>query len=289
MPDKRLHLVLPTGFCGGVRRALDLFRQLAASVEARPLYVLHELVHNSEVTEDMRQAGARFVNSLDDIPHGAHVFFGAHGVSRSAITTAQERGLEIHDATCPLVARIQAFAASEAPSLPLIFLGDGEHPEVQGILGHAGNRQIFLISGLDEIPSLPPLTEAIFLCQTTKDTHLVAEVLQALRRSVLHLHDASHICESVLARQEAVRRLAECCDLLLIIGSRHSANAKTLLQAASGGKAKAQIIEAAVELSPAHLDNVHDLGLASATSTPDSLVSSIINWLGHNGFKPATS
>ena len=284
MPDKRLHLARPLGFCGGVRRALDMFGQLASTPDAHPLYVLHELVHNSTVTQGMIQAGAHFVSRLEEIPAGAHVFFGAHGVSLATIEAAQANRLVVHDATCPLVARNQALAAAECPDLPLIFLGDQSHPEVQGILGHACHRQIFLISGPNEAKALPPLDEALFLCQTTLDTRLLAEVLLILRDKFPLLHDAAQICEAVKPRQEAVRQLAAFCDLLLILGSRHSANAQTLLKAATGLRAKALIIQTETELSPEMLTSVQNLGLASATSTPDSLVDDVIQYLKHAGF-----
>ena len=171
---KQLFLAEPLGFCGGVRRAVQTFEDMLKKYPGEAIYVLHELVHNSVVTESMIAKGAEFVKKVEDIPVGAVALFGAHGVTTATEEAAKQRNLRLSNAVCTLVVQLQEKAARFDPNIPLIFFGDKQHPEVQSILDHAAAHDIHVISSIDDIDSLPPLKSAVFLSQTTRNAEVVA-------------------------------------------------------------------------------------------------------------------
>ena len=282
---KKLFLAEPLGFCGGVRHAVSTFEKLRGEYPDEPIYVLHELVHNSVVTQAMRDKGAIFVNSVDEIPVGAVALFGAHGVTTATEEAAKKRNLRLSNAVCKLVVhQLQEKAASFNPDIPLVFFGDRKHPEVQSILDHAVARDIHVISSIDDVDSLPPMERAVFLSQTTRNAEIVDAIAKRLSERIPQFDNQAHVCPTVQKHQEAVRRLAQTCDAMLIIGSQHSANGRYLAELAGISTGHAQFVENAQQLKPENFENIQTLGLGTATSTPDSVIEDVIAWLHGHGF-----
>ncbi len=282
---KQLFLAEPLGFCGGVRRAVQTFEDMLKKYPGEPIYVLHELVHNSVVTESMIAKGAIFVKKVEDIPVGAVALFGAHGVTTATEEAAKQRNLRLSNAVCTLVVQLQEKAARFDPNIPLIFFGDKQHPEVQSILDHAAAHDIHVISSIEEIDSLPPMQRAVFLSQTTRNAEVVAAIAKRLGERIPQFDNQAHVCPTVQKHQVAVRRLAQTCDAMLIIGSQHSANGRYLAELAGISTGHAHLIENAQQLKPEDFENIQTLGLGTATSTPDSVIKDVIDWLHEHGFK----
>jgi 4-hydroxy-3-methylbut-2-enyl diphosphate reductase len=282
---KQLFLAEPLGFCGGVRRAVQTFEDMLKKYPREPIYVLHELVHNSVVTESMIAKGAEFVKKVEDIPVGAVALFGAHGVTTATEEAAKRRNLRLSNAVCPLVVQLQEKAARFDPDIPLVFFGDKQHPEVQSILDHAAAHDIHVISSMEEIDSLPPMQRAVFLSQTTRNAEVVAAIAKRLGERIPQFDNQAHVCPTVQKHQVAVRRLAQTCDAMLIIGSQHSANGRYLAELAGISTGHAHLIENAQQLKPEDFENIQTLGLGTATSTPDSVIKDVIDWLHEHGFK----
>jgi 4-hydroxy-3-methylbut-2-enyl diphosphate reductase len=282
---KKLFLAEPLGFCGGVRHAVSTFEKLRGEYPDEPIYVLHELVHNSVVTQAMRDKGAIFVNSVDEIPVGAVTLFGAHGVTTATEEAAKKRNLRLSNAVCKLVVQLQEKAASFNPDIPLVFFGDRKHPEVQSILDHAVARDIHVISSIDDVDSLPPMERAVFLSQTTRNAEIVDAIAKRLSERIPQFDNQAHVCPTVQKHQEAVRRLAQTCDAMLIISSQHSANGRYLAELAGISTGHAQFVENAQQLKPESFANIQTLGLGTATSTPDSVIEDVIAWLHGHGFE----
>ena len=281
---KQLFLAEPLGFCGGVRLAVQTFEDMLKKYPRETIYVLHELVHNSVVTESMITKGAIFVKKVEDIPVGAVALFGAHGVTTATEDVAKQRNLRLSNAVCPLVVQLQEKAARFDPDIPLVFFGDKQHPEVQSILDHAAAHDIHVISSIDDIDSLPPLKSAVFLSQTTRNAEVVAAIAKRLAERIPQFDNQAHVCPTVQKHQEAVRRLAQTCNAMLIIGSQHSANGRYLAELAGISTGHAQFVENAQQLKPESFENIQTLGLGTATSTPDSVIKDVIAWLHGHGF-----
>ena len=282
--EKRLFLVEPLGFCGGVRHAMELFENISARNPSAPIYVFHELVHNSIVTDELRKRNAIFVENLDDVPQNAIPLFGAHGISSSIEEEAKKRKLDYCDAVCPLVSKLQQTAASVPANLPLILFGDAQHPEVRSVLGRAASKQIFVLERLVDADKLPPLQEALFLCQTTRNHQQVKQLAELLKQRIPHLHDKSKVCDAVARRQEAIAELSSKCELMLVVASPHSSNGQRLLAIAKDKCPRSALVENEDDLNEAMLDGTFSVGVSSATSTPDSAISAIVAKLESFGY-----
>ena len=282
---KKLFLAEPLGFCGGVRHAVRTFEKMRDEYPDEPIYVLHELVHNSVVTQFMREKGAIFVDDVEAIPVGAVALFGAHGVTTATEEAAKKRNLRLSNAVCTLVVQLQEKAAAFNPETPLVFFGDKQHPEVQSILDHAAARNIYVISSIDDVDSLPPLKSAVFLSQTTRNAEIVDDIAKRLAERIPQFDNQAHVCPTVQKHQEAVRHLAQTCDAMLIIGSPHSANGRYLAELAGISTGHARLVENTQQLKPEYFDDIETLGLGTATSTPDSVIKDVIDWLHAHGFE----
>ena len=282
---KKLFLAEPLGFCNGVRLAVQRFEDMRKKYPGELIYVLHELVHNSVVTQSMREKGAIFVNSVEEIPVGAVALFGAHGVTTATEEAAKKRNLRLSHAVCPLVVQLQVKAARFDPDIPLVFFGDKQHPEVQSILDHAVAHDIHVISSKEEIDSLPLMQRAVFLSQTTRNAEVVAAIAKRLAERIPQFDNQAHVCPTVQKHQEAVRLLAQTCDAMLIIGSPHSANGRYLAELAGISTGHARLVENAQQLKPEYFDDIETLGLGTATSTPDSVIKDVIDWIHAHGFE----
>ena len=272
----RISVIEPIGFCSGVRRAVDLFKQILKTRSERPIYVLHELVHNRSVSEQMKRQGACFVEHISEVPNGSVILLGAHGCGLDVEEECKSRNLVVFDAVCPLVKQLQKTASNYKTDLPLVLLGDKSHPEVQSVINRAQGRQIFVVE--HENDALPRLDAALLLSQTTRNAAEVERVRAKLEQCVGSLESRANVCNAVLLRQKAVEELSRQCDLMLIIGSRHSANATRLLEIASANT-RAFMVEKADDIQPQWLENVRHVGVGAGTSTPDSDIKEVLEKL----------
>jgi 4-hydroxy-3-methylbut-2-enyl diphosphate reductase len=260
------------GFCGGVRRAMDAFKHLRTETPAaKPVYVLHELVHNCTVTEQMRSCGAVFIATPGELSEGATCLIGAHGVGPETEQLLRERAGCLVDATCPIVKRVQQIAAQLKSDEALVLLGVRGHPEAEGILGHAGSTRKFLVTSVAEIASLPELSKPVFLCQTTLGHEQADRVFAALRERFPNARRDGSICHASSERQSAVEELVKSIDLLLVIGSPHSSNANRLREIGECSGIPSMLIEGPEQL-PDNLSGFHRIGVSAGASTPDEQI-----------------
>lgn len=282
--EKHLFLVEPLGFCGGVRHALELFDKIAAQNPDEQIYVFLELVHNRLVTKTLLRRKAVFVESIDAIPPHSIVLFGAHGVSTAVEEEARKRNLRCYDAVCPLVLKLQRNAVSAPETMPLILFGDVQHPEIKSVLGRTSSRQFFVLEKLEDMEKLPSMEEALFLCQTTRNQQEVRQLAELLKKRIPKLHDKASVCEAVALRQAAIAELAPKCDLMLVVSSPHSSNGRRMLAIAQEKCPRAVIVEDEDDLCEKMLEGVCNVGVSSATSTPDSAINAVIAKLEALGY-----
>lgn len=251
---------------------MQSFRQLRAETPAsEPVYVLHELVHNRTVTEQMMAAGARFIASPEELPSGATGLIGAHGVGPQVEQALRARAARLVDATCPIVKKVQQAAAQILPDEALVLFGVRGHPEAEGILAHAVTPSRFLVTSVEEIAALPELSKPVFLCQTTLGHEQADRAFAALRERFPLARRAGSICHASSERQAAVEELVRQVDLLLVIGSPHSSNANRLREIGARAGVPSYLIEGPEQL-PAELTRFSRIGLAAGASTPDEQI-----------------
>ena len=274
-----LLVAAPRGFCAGVDRAIKIV-ELAIKKYGAPVYVRHEIVHNRYVVDELKKMGAIFVEELDEVPDGVPVVFSAHGVPKAVPHKAEERGLEYLDATCPLVSKVhrQAERQTEA-GRHIIFVGHAYHPEVIGTFGQVEEGQMTLVETLEDVAALKPEDpDALaFLTQTTlsvDDTHAIVAALQARFPSIVG-PKGEDICYATSNRQDAVKKIAETCELVFVIGAPNSSNSLRLVEVAERCGARAKLIQRASEIDLAWLDGVNSLGLTAGASAPEILVNEV--------------
>lgn len=281
---KCIYLAHPHGMCAGVRRALET---VSAVLErfGSPVFVLHEIVHNSLIVNALLEQGVRFADSLDEVPSGARLLFSAHGVSSSVEEEASRRGFQPIDATCPLVKKLH-HAAEEANDV-LILLGHRGHPEVEGTLGRSGARRTFLVGRKEELAALPSFSDEMqimLLAQTTLNREEVHAMELLLRERYPHLESAATVCYATTNRQKAMRLLTEKTGTVLVIGSPHSSNSNRLREIAEQAGAEAFLVERAEELPREPLLSAASVGIGAGASAPEYLVQQVIRELDRFGF-----
>jgi len=282
----RLHLANPRGFCAGVDRAIDIVER-ALELLGAPIYVRHEVVHNRYVVERLRSMGAVFVEELDEVPDGATVIFSAHGVSRAVETEANRRGLNIFDATCPLVTKVHLQVARYArEAREVVLIGHAGHPEVEGTMGRfdasLGGR-IHLVETVEDVTRLDVAAdrELGFVTQTTlsvDDTARVVEALQ-LRFTRLAAPRNEDICYATQNRQDAVKALVERCQVLVVVGSRSSSNSNRLREIAEKRGLRGYLVDGPADLDRSWFDGVTDVGITAGASAPEVLVRQVVDQL----------
>ncbi len=279
-------LARPRGFCAGVKRAISIVSK-ALELYSPPVYVLHEIVHNSHVIRELAAKGAVFVEQLEDIPAGSVTIFSAHGVSRAVTGQAAALGLRVIDATCPLVAQVhRRVIALNKKNYDVLVIGHKGHPEVEGTCGHAEGA-VHVISSVDEVEGLAVRDSARvgWVTQTTLSVDDTAAILAALRRRfpLLAEPERTDICFATTNRQKAVRRLAGMTDLLLVVGSKNSSNSNRLREVASNKGVPAYLIDTAEEIDPAWLRGARRIGVTAGASAPEHLVEQVADWLRRYG------
>jgi 4-hydroxy-3-methylbut-2-enyl diphosphate reductase len=279
-------LAKPRGFCAGVNRAISIVHQ-ALERFSPPVYVLHEIVHNTHVLEELRQRGAIFVEELEEIPSGAVTIFSAHGVSRAVAEQAHRLGLRTIDATCPLVSKVhRRMIRLYDQGYDVLVIGHKGHPEVEGTCGQvAGPVQV--VSRASEVASLQVRDpeKVGYVTQTTLSVDDTEEMLDALRRQfpLISEPERTDICYATTNRQAAVRRLADQVELILIVGSKNSSNSNRLREVAELRQTPAYLIDDAGEIDPAWLADVNTIGISAGASAPEHLVTGVIDWLRKQG------
>ncbi|MGD9583971.1 MAG: 4-hydroxy-3-methylbut-2-enyl diphosphate reductase [Lysobacterales bacterium] len=287
----RLILANPRGFCAGVDRAIDIVERAIAALGA-PIYVRHEVVHNRFVVDDLRSRGAVFVEELDEVPDGATVIFSAHGVAAEVRERARQRGLKVFDATCPLVTKVHIEVLRHCKAgRNVVMIGHAGHPEVEGTLGQwraeQSNARIFLIEQLEDVARLPLTADAglAYVTQTTLSVDDTLAVVEALRARFPAIEGPRHddICYATQNRQDAVKRLAAECDLVLVVGSPNSSNSNRLRELAEKHQVPAFLIDGADDIDPAWLSGRSCIGLTAGASAPESLVQGVVARLSELG------
>ncbi|MEQ1513014.1 MAG: 4-hydroxy-3-methylbut-2-enyl diphosphate reductase [Lysobacteraceae bacterium] len=277
-------LANPRGFCAGVDRAIEIVKRAIETLGA-PIYVRHEVVHNRFVVEDLRQRGAVFVEELDEVPDNATVIFSAHGVSQAVRTEATRRGLKVFDATCPLVTKVHLEVARHCRAgRDVVLIGHAGHPEVEGTMGQwlaeAGTGSIYLIEDLDDVEHLQIAQPHNFAytTQTTLSVDDTRGIIDALRAKYPEMQGPRNddICYATQNRQDAVRELAERCDLVLVVGSPNSSNSNRLRELAEREGVEAYLIDGADEIDSHWVEGRRHIGVTAGASAPDVLVQGVI-------------
>ncbi len=283
----RLILAAPRGFCAGVRRALEIVDNVLLDATAA-VYVFHEIVHNRFVVDSLRRRGVVFVESLDGIPVGSTLILSAHGVAPDIERQAKAAGLQVVDATCPLVKKIHCKARKLLEDNYLIILiGHRRHPEITGTLGQTEGKAYIVESenDIDDLPTLLPGQKAAYLTQTTLSREDVADVIAALRRKYPDIKGNGDICYATTNRQEAVRKLAPQCKLVLVIGSPNSSNSQRLCEVAQRCGVHAELIDGPADITPAVLPKSGNIGITAGASAPECLVEAVVELLQKQGWK----
>lgn len=276
-----LNLVLasPRGFCAGVDRAITIVEK-ALEMYGAPIYVQHEIVHNKHVVQRLRNEGAVFVENIDEIPEGSHAIFSAHGVSPEVRKRAENRKLQVLDATCPLVTKVhreaQRYAQKEHS---IILIGHHNHVEVKGTVGEAPEH-IFVVGTVEEVSDLkiPDEKKVGYITQTTLSLDDTAEIITALKERFPEIKGPAKddICYATQNRQNAVKALSKEVDLVLVVGAQNSSNSVRLLEVAETTGVKARRIESAAELDPEWLKEVRNVGITAGASAPEDIVQGIV-------------
>jgi len=288
MPKRHLKILLasPRGFCAGVDRAIQIV-ELALERHGAPIYVRHEIVHNRFVVEELAAKGAIFVDELDEVPDGANpVVFSAHGVPKAVPDEASRRELDYIDATCPLVSKVHLEAKGyHAAGRQIILVGHAGHPEVVGTMGQLPDGAIILVENAEQAELVSPRdpNHLAYLTQTTLSVDEAETIVGVLRRRFPRLAGPhkKDICYATTNRQEAVKVIAERCDLILVIGAPNSSNSVRLVEVArSAGCPRTALLQRAADLDWSLLDGVGTVGLTAGASAPEYLVVETLSALG---------
>ncbi len=277
-------LANPRGFCAGVDRAIEIVNR-AIELLGAPIYVRHEVVHNRFVVNDLRERGAIFVEELDEVPDGATVIFSAHGVSKAVRAEAQQRGLNVFDATCPLVTKVHLEVSRHCRAGDdVILIGHEGHPEVEGTLGQwerlGASGTMYLVEDVEDVEALKVSqpTKLAYTSQTTLSVDDTRAVIEALRRKYPAIQGPRNddICYATQNRQDAVRELAAVADIVLVVGSVNSSNSNRLRELAEREGVVSYLIDGADDIDPQWLAGKNKIGLTAGASAPDILVRGVI-------------
>ena len=284
---KVLLRVRPRGFCAGVVRAVDIV-ELALEAYGAPVYVHHEIVHNTYVVEQLRRRGAIFVETIEEVPHGAVLVFSAHGVPPTVRDEAKARALRVIDATCPLVTKVHLEALKFArEKRTIILIGHRDHQEIVGTSGEAPDRTIVVdsVAAVDALEVEDPL-KLSYLTQTTLSLYDTQEIVARLRLKFPAIQGpaSDDICYATQNRQEAVEQVAKDVDLILVVGSPNSSNSNRLVEVAQRSGVRAQLIDSAKDIDVKWLEGVGRVGLTAGASAPEVLVEQVSERLAEFGF-----
>ncbi len=272
-------LAEPRGFCAGVDRAIEIVERALAKFGA-PIYVRHEIVHNTYVVNDLKAKGAIFIEALDDVPAGATLVFSAHGVSRAVQNDAHDRGFRIFDATCPLVTKVHVEVAKLAKEgFEFIMIGHKGHPEVEGTMGQLDGG-IHLVETVADVADISPLQtdKLAVVTQTTLSVDDAADISKAikLRFPTVREPKQQDICYATQNRQDAVKLMSAQVDVVIVVGSPTSSNSNRLAELASKLGTPGHMVDTADDLQPEWFKHCTRVGLTAGASAPEILVSQVI-------------
>ncbi len=285
--QKKVILLKPRGFCAGVVRAIDVVK-IALDLYGSPIYVRKEIVHNRHVVEELRGAGAVFVEELAEVPEGARVIFSAHGVSPAVREQARRRRLRVIDATCPLVTKVHLEAQRFArQGYTIVLIGHRDHDEVIGTLGEAPSCTV-LVSSPSDVDRLnpPDASRMAYLTQTTLSLDETRDIVARLRQRFPAIQGppAQDICYATENRQLAVKAAAPQCDVLLVVGSQNSSNSKRLVEVSKLADVAAYLVDDASQVDPAWIARANTVAVTAGASAPENLVEELIEFLRQAGF-----
>ena len=268
----------PRGFCAGVDRAIEIVKR-ALDIHGAPVYVRHEIVHNTAVVSDLRARGAVFIEQLDEVPAGATLVFSAHGVPKAVQEEAQLRGFRVFDATCPLVTKVHTeVARMRAQGREILMIGHRGHPEVEGTMGQTDGG-IHLIETVDDVAAVRVADPArlAYVTQTTLSLDDAQAVIEAIRRRFPEVAEPkkADICYATQNRQDAVKKLAGEVDVVVVVGSQSSSNSNRLREVAQRMGVPAYLVDDAADIQPDWLRDCRRVGLTAGASAPESVVEAV--------------
>ena len=286
--DKKIFLLKPRGFCAGVVRAIDVVK-IALDLYGPPVYVRKEIVHNKHVVDELRSAGAIFVEELEEVPAGARAIFSAHGVAPAVRKQAKERRLEVIDATCPLVTKVHLEAVKFArDGFSIVLIGHKDHDEVIGTLGEVPQCS-YLVETVDDVDrlELPDPQRVRYLTQTTLSLDETREIISRLKERFPHIQGppAQDICYATENRQMAVTAISSAIDLLLVVGSQNSSNSKRLVEVGDNFGVRSYLVNDCGEVDLGWFAGVNNVGVTAGASAPEHLVQELVEFLHTNGFR----
>jgi 4-hydroxy-3-methylbut-2-enyl diphosphate reductase len=278
----RVILAQPRGFCAGVVRAIEIVDR-ALQRHGAPVYVRHEIVHNRHVVENLRSKGARFVEELDEVPHGAVTVFSAHGVAQKVEHDAESRGLDVLDATCPLVTKVHVQGRQYvAAGRTLILIGHAGHPEVEGTIGQIPGK-VLLVQSEAEVAKLELAndTPLAYVTQTTLSVDDTRGIIDALMRRFTDIvgPDTRDICYATQNRQAAVRELSAHVDVLLVVGATNSSNSNRLREIGAESGVPSYLVADGSEVKPEWFADAQAVGITAGASAPEEMVEHVIGAL----------
>ena len=273
-------LANPRGFCAGVERAITIVERALEKFGA-PIYVRHEVVHNKFVCDDLRTKGAVFIDELSEVPAGGTVIFSAHGVSKAVFVEAEQRGLKVFDATCPLVTKVHVEVGKmRKQEREVVMIGHKGHPEVEGTMGQSSDG-MYLVETVEDVAKLKVAhpTQLSFVTQTTLSIDDALRVIDALKAQFPDVQGPKKddICYATQNRQDAVKDLVDQCDLVLVVGSPNSSNSRRLKEVAVARGISAYLLDGPDEIMPAWLEGKTKIGISAGASAPEILVRQVVD------------
>lgn len=278
------YLVSPRGFCSGVNRAVNMAEQVLKLY--KEIYITEDIIHNKVFMKEMVEKGAIKVFSVEEIPDGKVVMFSAHGVSPEIVAACEKKGLTIVDGTCPIVASVQqSIKQSTKEGKTIVIIGNRSHSEIVGMVGCAGNKNVFVVANELEVDLLPTMegSGVVYYTQTTLDKYLVEKVVAALKSKIPHIESdkENNICCATTKRQNAVKFIAPDVDLMIVVGSKHSSNTMRLVEVATRAGAKQVVrVDSVEDLEHLKsLESAKSIAITSGASAPETIVQEIVEYL----------
>ena len=290
---RQVLLANPRGFCAGVDRAIDIVKK-ALKRHGAPIYIRHEVVHNRYVVEDLKSKGAIFVESLREVPEGSIVIFSAHGVAKTVWKKADDLNLTVYDATCPLVTKVhKEVIRKQNQNTQVVLIGHTGHPEVEGTLGQSiDGKEVLLVEDEKDIAKID-LKDGQKISYTTQTTLSVDDTQQIVNELKKHFPDIDSpkkddICYATQNRQDAVKKIINQAEVLIVIGSKNSSNSNRLKEIAEKNHVDAYLIDHYSELKDEWLENKEIIGVTAGASAPEILVQGVIEYLKSLGISKVT-
>ena len=288
MSNKTIMLANPRGFCAGVDRAISIVERALEEFGA-PIYVRHEVVHNKFVVDNLREKGAVFIEYLADVPAGATLIYSAHGVSLAVQNEAAERGFQVFDATCPLVTKVhKEVARLDAQGYQIIMIGHKGHPEVEGTMGQLSEGAMLLVETVADVATLQVANadKLSHVSQTTLSVDETRDIIEALKARFPNIRSPhkEDICYATTNRQEAVKALAQECDIVIVVGSPNSSNSNRLREVAALLGVDAYMVDNAGYLQRQWFEGKSKVGVTAGASAPEVLVKEVLAAIDNWGF-----